>query len=53
VRYVSRLALVREFSAAGVEVVYFPYTAHTSSTQLRRELNAVHDAPANARAGTA
>jgi len=24
----------------GVEVVYFPYTAHTSSTKLRRYLNA-------------
>lgn len=33
--------LEREFRAVGVEVVYFPYTAHTSSTQLRRALEAV------------
>ena len=30
--------LERRFSAVGVEVVYFPYTAHTSSTQLRMAL---------------
>ncbi|TDL45667.1 adenylyltransferase/cytidyltransferase family protein [Microbacterium oleivorans] len=30
--------LEREFAEVGVEVVYFPYTAHTSSTQLRRAL---------------
>lgn len=30
--------LEREFAQVGVEVVYFPYTAHTSSTQLRRAL---------------
>ncbi|MFJ6678195.1 adenylyltransferase/cytidyltransferase family protein [Microbacterium sp. NPDC091382] len=30
--------LEREFGEVGVEVVYFPYTAHTSSTQLRRAL---------------
>ncbi len=30
------LALEREFAAVGVEVVYFPYTMHTSSTSLRR-----------------
>lgn len=29
-----------EFAAVGVEVVYFPYTAHTSSTKLRRALDA-------------
>jgi glycerol-3-phosphate cytidylyltransferase len=28
--------LEREFEAVGVEVVYFPYTASTSSRQLRR-----------------
>lgn len=33
--------LERDFAAVGVEVVYFPYTAHTSSTLLRRALNAV------------
>jgi len=32
--------LEREFAAVGVEVVYFPYTAHTSSTQLRLALDA-------------
>lgn len=33
--------LEREFAEVGVEVVYFPYTAHTSSTQLRRALDAL------------
>ncbi|MET4780326.1 adenylyltransferase/cytidyltransferase family protein [Glaciihabitans sp. UYNi722] len=33
--------LEREFAAIGVEVVYFPYTMHTSSTQLRRALDAI------------
>ncbi|MGC5172289.1 adenylyltransferase/cytidyltransferase family protein [Micromonospora sp. DT81.3] len=31
--------LEREFSAVGVEIVYFPYTVHTSSTALRRALD--------------
>jgi glycerol-3-phosphate cytidylyltransferase len=31
--------LEAEFSEVGVEVVYFPYTAHTSSTKLRRILD--------------
>ena len=31
--------LEHAFSAVGVEVVYFPYTAHTSSTALRRALD--------------
>lgn len=35
------LRLEREFAEVGVEVVYFPYTAHTSSTQLRRALELV------------
>jgi glycerol-3-phosphate cytidylyltransferase len=30
--------LERDFAPVGVEVVYFPYTVHTSSTQLRRAL---------------
>ncbi|KXC04493.1 adenylyltransferase/cytidyltransferase family protein [Microbacterium hominis] len=34
------LRLERDFAAGGVQVVYFPYTAHTSSTQLRRALEA-------------
>jgi glycerol-3-phosphate cytidylyltransferase len=33
------LRLEREFAAVGVEVVYFPYTMHTSSTQLRHVLD--------------
>ncbi len=33
------LRLEREFAAVGVEVVYFPYTVHTSSTSLRRALD--------------
>jgi len=35
--------LEREFRAVGVEVVYFPYTVHTSSTALRLALEAVID----------
>ena len=31
-------ALEARLGAVGVEVVYFPYTIHTSSTQLRRAL---------------
>ena len=31
-------ALEAEFAALGVEIVYFPYTTHTSSTMLRRAL---------------
>jgi len=30
--------LEREFAAVGVEIVYFPYTVHTSSTALRHAL---------------
>jgi glycerol-3-phosphate cytidylyltransferase len=35
------LRLEREFAAVGVEVVYFPYTVTTSSTALRRALEAL------------
>ncbi|OJX73148.1 MULTISPECIES: adenylyltransferase/cytidyltransferase family protein [unclassified Leifsonia] len=35
------LRLEREFAAVGVEVVYFPYTVSTSSTQLRAALAAL------------
>ena len=35
------LRLEREFAAVGVEVVYFPYTMTTSSTQLRRAIAAL------------
>jgi glycerol-3-phosphate cytidylyltransferase len=31
--------LERDFAAVGVEVIYFPYTAHTSSSQLRKVLD--------------
>ena len=33
--------LERDFAAVGVEVRYFPYTVHTSSTALRRALAAL------------
>ncbi|MGO3152268.1 MAG: adenylyltransferase/cytidyltransferase family protein [Galactobacter sp.] len=33
------LLLEEQFGAVGVQVVYFPYTAHTSSTALRRALS--------------
>ena len=35
------LLLEREFAEVGVEIVYFPYTVHTSSTALRRALEAI------------
>jgi glycerol-3-phosphate cytidylyltransferase len=34
------LALEEKVGRVGVEVVYFPYTAHTSSTELRRVIAA-------------
>lgn len=38
------LQLEEAFAEVGVEVVYFPYTPHTSSTQLRQALDFVnHD----------
>ncbi|WP_151773586.1 adenylyltransferase/cytidyltransferase family protein [Streptomyces abyssomicinicus] len=33
--------LEQDFAAVGVDVVYFPYTVHTSSTQLRRALDSL------------
>ncbi|GAB2939240.1 adenylyltransferase/cytidyltransferase family protein [Streptomyces mayteni] len=33
--------LERDFATVGVEIVYFPYTVHTSSTQLRAALSAL------------
>lgn len=36
------MRLEREFAEVGVEVVYFPYTAHTSSTALRRALDHIN-----------
>lgn len=45
----SGLALEKDFAAVGVDVVYFPYTVHTSSTVLRRTLELINreyrDAP--------
>ncbi|QMU77843.1 adenylyltransferase/cytidyltransferase family protein [Streptacidiphilus sp. PB12-B1b] len=35
--------LERDFAAVGVEIVYFPYTVHTSSTLLRRVLDGLAD----------
>lgn len=35
------LALEQVFGAVGVRIQYFPYTVHTSSSQLRRALSAV------------
>lgn len=35
------MALERDFAAVGVDVVYFPYTVHTSSTVLRRTLELI------------
>lgn len=43
--------LERDFLPVGVEVVYFPYTVHTSSSKLRRALNAVSDLPRTGAAG--
>ncbi|GAA1354968.1 adenylyltransferase/cytidyltransferase family protein [Arthrobacter koreensis] len=44
--------LERRFAAVGTEVVYFPYTVHTSSTALRRALAAMSAArPLEASAG--
>ncbi|KQX08540.1 cytidyltransferase [Leifsonia sp. Root1293] len=35
------LRLERRFAEVGVDIVYFPYTVHTSSTMLRRALEAL------------
>lgn len=37
--------LERDFASVGVEVVYFPYTVHTSSTKLRRVIDELLDEP--------
>ncbi len=34
--------LERDFAALGVDVIYFPYTVHTSSTLLRSALESPH-----------
>lgn len=36
------IRLERAFAAVGVEVVYFPYTVHTSSSVLRRALETLN-----------
>ncbi|MBG6214545.1 MAG: adenylyltransferase/cytidyltransferase family protein [Cryobacterium sp.] len=41
--------LEHEFATVGVEVVYFPYTVNTSSTMLRRALDALTRPDATAR----
>jgi glycerol-3-phosphate cytidylyltransferase len=43
--------LERDMASVGVEVRYFPYTVHTSSTALRRALAALEGVPARALAG--
>ena len=46
--------LEREFAEVGVEVIYFPYTLSTSSTQLRRALATISGSqPTPARAAVA
>lgn len=35
--------LEMQFATVGVEIVYFPYTVHTSSTQLRRALQLLEE----------
>jgi glycerol-3-phosphate cytidylyltransferase len=42
------LALEERLGAVGVEVVYFPYTMHTSSTMLRRAVQARAAVPSRA-----
>ena len=42
--------LERDFAAVGVEIRYFPYTMHTSSTALRRALALLEGAPVAATA---
>ena len=41
--------LERDFAAVGVEVRYFPYTMHTSSTALRRALRVLERGAARSR----
>jgi glycerol-3-phosphate cytidylyltransferase len=43
--------LERDFAAVGVEVRYFPYTMHTSSTVLRRALAVITAEPTPGDAG--
>jgi glycerol-3-phosphate cytidylyltransferase len=45
--------LERDFAGVGVEVRYFPYTMHTSSTVLRRALAVIEAGEPGVRAGAA
>jgi len=45
------LELERRFADVGVEVMYFPYTVHTSSTALRRTLDVLNGHRDHARQG--
>ena len=40
--------LERDFAEVGVEVIYFPYTVHTSSTALRRAVASLDDVGSDA-----
>ncbi len=44
---VQGLALEETFAGVGVEIIYFPYTVHTSSTVLRRTLELLNASPAH------
>jgi glycerol-3-phosphate cytidylyltransferase len=44
--------LEESFSKVGVEVVYFPYTVHTSSTALRAALEMIGEHPERRAAGS-
>jgi glycerol-3-phosphate cytidylyltransferase len=43
--------LEREFGAVGVEIIYFPYTLHTSSTLLRAALEQLQSSSGSAVSG--
>jgi glycerol-3-phosphate cytidylyltransferase len=45
------IKLERDFAELGVEIVYFPYTMHTSSTLLRRALDGMVSARESAASG--
>lgn len=46
------LQLEESFAKVGVEVVYFPYTVHTSSTALRAALEMIGELPERRAAGS-
>ncbi|ALE05149.1 cytidyltransferase [Arthrobacter sp. ERGS1:01] len=43
--------LEEQFGSVGVEIVYFPYTLHTSSTMLRKTLERINDSAVRDDAG--